>query len=331
MLSFITSPVHYLASSFSWETLLSKETAGITLILFFIVLSNVERHRPKLEQLRRGVTQSYRTNLSLLIFNSLVMSFLSISILALIFETYTSKGLLNVISNPLLKIAVSFILLDLLHYIWHTLCHKFDGLWMFHKVHHSDQYLNVSTAYRIHLMELLLTGILKAVYIISLGIDKKAAIIYETIYPFFVMFHHTNISFTGEKLVGYFIVTPYLHRTHHSKERQEHDSNYGAILSLWDRLFGTLKNIEPAEIGIKGKSPQTMAGLLKFGFTVPEPVKEPACVSNEVCIDINTMIAEAAYYKAEKRAFSPGNDLSDWFEAKKEIMQQIYGDQCLNC
>jgi hypothetical protein len=199
---------------------------------------------------------------------------------------------------------------------------------MFHKVHHSDQHINVSTAYRIHLVELVLTALLKSVYIISVGIDKKVAIVYETIYPFFVMFHHTNITFSGEKLLGYFIVTPYLHRAHHSKERQEHDSNYGAIFSIWDRLFGTLKNLEPAEVGIKGKSPQTPLGLIKFGFTVPAPVTSPVCTSNEICIDINTMIAEAAYYRAEKRAFSPGYELYDWLEAKKDIMQQMSRDKC---
>ena len=219
MLSFITSSAHYLASRFSLEMLLSKEMAAITVILFFVVLSHIERHHPKLEQPRKGLVHSYRTNLSLLVFNSTVMSILSISTIMVMLENYTEKGLLNVITNPLLKIALSFLLLDLLHYIWHSLCHRFDGLWMFHKVHHSDQYINVSTAYRIHLVELLLTGILKLIYITSIGIDKKAALIYETVYPFFVMFHHTNITFSGEKLLGYFVVTPYLHRTHHSKGR----------------------------------------------------------------------------------------------------------------
>ncbi|MGR8979018.1 MAG: sterol desaturase family protein [Gammaproteobacteria bacterium] len=327
MLSFIASLVHYIESSFSLKTLLSGEMAAITLVLLFAVLSNLELHHPKLEQPRKGLSQSYRTNLSLLFFNSLVMSMLSISTLVVLFDAVAGKGLLTVVSNPILKIALSFLLLDFLHYIWHTLCHKFDGLWMFHKVHHNDQYINVSTAYRIHLVELLLTAILKSIYIISVGIDKKAAFAYEIIYPFFVMFHHTNITFAGEKLFGYLIVTPYLHRAHHSKEREEHDSNYGAILSIWDRLFGTLTNLEPAAVGIKGKSPQTFWGLIKFGFTVPAPVQSPIRASNEVCIDMNMMIAEAAYYRAEKRSFSPGYELYDWLEAKKEIMRQLNGDQ----
>ena len=70
------------------------------------------------------------------------------------------------------------------------------------------------------------------------------------------MFHHANISFKGEKLLSYVIIVPSLHRTHHSTQRIEHDSNYGAVLSLWDRLFGTLSEVKSAEIGIKGNSPQ---------------------------------------------------------------------------
>ena len=137
----------------------------------------------------------------------------------------------------------------------------------------------------------------------------------------FIMFHHTNISFKGEKLLSYFIIVPSLHRTHHSKQRCEHDSNYGAVLSLWDWLFGTRSELKPAEIGIKGNSPQDLVNLIKFGFgfTLPTPpTVQP--------VNLDAMIAEAAYYKAEKRGFSPGNDIRDWLEAKSEIIALVYGD-----
>lgn len=77
-------------------------------------------------------------------------------------------------------------------------------------------------------------------------------LINEAIITFFVMFHHTNISFKGEILLGRVLIVPYLHRAHHSIQRNEHDNNYGAVLSLWDRLFGTLAELETAKIGIKG-------------------------------------------------------------------------------
>ena len=123
----------------------------------------------------------------------------------------------------------------------------------------------------------------------------------------------------GEKLLGQFIIVPSLHRTHHSTQRCEHDSNYGAVLSLWDRLSGTLSKVEPVAIGIKGSSPQDLVNLIKFGFTLPNPPTVQA-------LNLDAMIAEAAYYKAEKRGFYPGNDLQDWLEAKSEIIALVYGD-----
>jgi sterol desaturase/sphingolipid hydroxylase (fatty acid hydroxylase superfamily) len=234
--------------------------------------------------------------------------------------------------NSVSKTALSFLLLDFLLYAWHRICHRFDGLWMFHKVHHNDPYLNVSTAFRIHIAELVITTVLKSAYIIMLGIDKTVVFAYETAYPLLVMFHHTNISFPGEKWLGQIIVTPHLHRTHHSIERREHDSNYGAIFSIWDRIFLSRKDIEPAGIGIRGESPQSLWGLVKFGFisNVPPTVPVPAN-AGQVSVNIHAMIAEAAYYKAEKRAFSPGYEIYDWLEAKKEILKQVYGDRCINC
>ena len=136
------------------------------------------------------------------------------------------------------------------------------------------------------------------------------------------MFHHTNFSFKGENLLGQMFIVPNLHRAHHSIERSEHDHNYGAVLSLWDRLFGTLADLEPAKIGIKGDSPQTFIKLVKLSFTI-------ANTPTELFINLEAMIAEAAYYKAEKRDFNPGHDIRDWLEAKKEIFRQIHGDKPL--
>jgi len=207
-------------------------------------------------------------------------------------------------------------------YCWHRLSHRFDGLWMFHKVHHNDPYLNVSTAFRLHIVELLIITALKSAYIILLGVDATMVLTNETLLTLFIMFHHTNISFRGEKRLGQVIIAPYLHRAHHSTERNEHDTNYGAVFSIWDRLFGTLAELEPLEIGIKNSSPQTVLGLVKFGFTPENPVPV-----YELDVNLKSMIAEAAYYKAEKREFKPGNELRDWLEAKREIIRMVYGDK----
>jgi len=252
----------------------------------------------------------------------MVLSLVSATPLLMLAEHYSGPGLLSYFSNPVWRAFLSFLLLDLLLYVWHKASHSYDVLWMFHKVHHNDPYLNVSTAFRVHIVELFIITALKAAYIVTLGLDKETVLINEAIITFFVMFHHTNITFKGENLLGRVFIVPYLHRMHHSIQRNEHDRNYGAVLSLWDRLFGMLAELEPAKTGIKGNSPQTFIKLVKFGFTM-------ANTRTEIPINLDAMIAEAAYYKAEKRNFYPGHEIRDWLEAKKEIFRQVYGDKRL--
>ncbi|MDD1616806.1 MAG: Fatty acid hydroxylase [Methylococcaceae bacterium NSP1-2] len=306
----------------SWSAILSGEGAVFTLLIVFIVLSGLEFSCPKRRLPAKQLRQSYQTNASLFIFNGIVISLLSATPLLILAESYSDQGLLNYIPNPAWKALLSFLLLDLMIYCWHKASHDFDCLWMFHKVHHNDPYLNVSTAFRIHIVELLIITVLKSAYIVVLGVNETMVLTNETISTLFVMFHHTNISFRSEKRLGQIIIVPYLHRVHHSTERTEHDNNYGMVFSIWDRLFGTLLERESIEIGIKNHSPQTVLGLLKFGFT-----PENSVPAHKLNLNLKSMIAEAAYYKAEKRAFAPGNELRDWLEAKKEIIRMVYGDK----
>ncbi|MDD5320226.1 MAG: sterol desaturase family protein [Methylococcales bacterium] len=308
--------------NFRWPTIVPGEVLALTLFMVFAILMALEHHAPSVKLPTKHLRQSYITNISLFMVNSISMSLLSASSLLVLIERYSNKGgLLNVISSPVWKVVLSFLLLDLLLYLWHKACHRFDCLWMFHKVHHNDPYLNVSTSFRIHVLELFLTNILKAAFIITLGIDQVIALINEAITTLVIMFHHSNIAFKGEKLLSRVIIVPSLHRVHHSTQRNEHDNNYGAVLSLWDRLFGTLAELKPAEIGIKGNSPQDLANLIKFGFTLQTPP------SIQEVIDIEAMIAVAAYYKAEQRGFYPGNEIRDWLEAKRDIIKLVYGDK----
>jgi sterol desaturase/sphingolipid hydroxylase (fatty acid hydroxylase superfamily) len=322
----------------AWQAQVADHWPLVCVILGFMLLSFAEFRRPHVVQRRKQAISAYRVNLGLFVVNSVVMSVLSITGLWYALEHFSGKGLLDDIRNPVWKALLGFLLLDLLLYGWHRVCHRFNGLWQFHKVHHSDPHLNVSTAFRVHIVEMVITTVLKAFYIILLGIDKTVVFAYETVYPLFVMFHHTNIAFPGEKWLGQVIVTPYLHRVHHSRERSEHDNNYGAILSIWDRLFLSRTEVEPAGVGIKQAVPQTVWGLVKFGFVNTAPPAPVPAYPGAVTVNIHAMIAEAAYYKAEKRAFSPGYELYDWLEAKKEILGQIQrdhnqpqGDRCMNC
>ncbi len=303
--------------NWAWTTLAPGTAAALVLLLSFAVLAAIELHAPKQKMSKQLLRQSYNANFSLFIFNSLIMSLLSASMLWIVAKQHFSQGLLHVITNTAWKVVLSLLSLDLLLYLWHKACHRYDGLWMFHKVHHNDPYLNVSTGFRVHITELFMTYILKAALIILMGIDELTVLINEVVTTLFIMFHHTNSSFKGERWLGYVFTTPSLHRTHHSVERYEHDNNYGAILSTWDRLFGTLLEREPAEIGIRGYSPLDFINLVKFGFVQKLPsVPMPA--------NLDVMIAEAAYYKAEKRKFVPGQEWDDWLEAKQEIIRMVY-------
>lgn len=307
--------------SAAWPLELTGEAVAFTLLLCFAGLSNLERRFPKIKRTDGQTRKSYRTNISLFGLNSLLMSLFSVSTLFVIAGNFSGYGLLNYVTNPALKAILAFLAIDLLLYVWHRYCHQKDSLWLFHRVHHNDPYLNVSTAFRLHFVEILATNSLKALLIVLLGIDKMLVLLTETLITLGIMFHHTNISFRHERALGRLIIVPYLHRAHHSAERSEHDSNYGAALSLWDRLFGTLKEVEPEKIGIKGESPQDLFKLVMFGLGLGRPAPKTL----DPNADLDAMIAEAAYYRAEKRNFYPGYEMRDWLEAKKDIMKQING------
>jgi sterol desaturase/sphingolipid hydroxylase (fatty acid hydroxylase superfamily) len=300
----------------SFPVLTTQHYSSIVLVTTYVGLTLLERYFFRVRQNRNKLWQSYRTNAGLFIFNNVLMSLVSTGALVVLAgHNPRSASVLNNLDDPLLKAIVSLLTLDLLLYLWHRACHRFDCLWIFHKVHHNEPCLNVSTAFRVHITEVLLTTLLKALVVMLMGIEKTALLLHETITTIFVMFHHANIHVKGEKMIGRIMITPALHRTHHSTERYEHDSNYGAILSIWDRLLGTLKETRPARTGIKGASPLTFIRLMRFGFSLAGP----AAVAP---VELDKMIAEAAYYRSEKRNFSPGLEFQDWLEARHDILQQ---------
>jgi hypothetical protein len=209
-------------------------------------------------------------------------------------------------------------------YAWHRLNHNCDALWMFHKVHHSDPHMNISTAFRLHFVEVVLTTVVKAVFVVATGVEATMLLANEAIITLFIMFHHANIRFKGERVLGSLLIVPSLHRRHHSVLRREHDSNYGAVFSLWDRLFGSFAESEPANIGLRAIPSLGVLELLRYGLSCTwTPSATPAAAAPSATPILDRMIAEAAYYRAEKRGFAPGNDYLDWIEAEKEIRSRL--------
>ena len=252
MLNELNSSITLLEYYLSWLIKLSSGSlASYTLIMFFMLLVILELNSPREKLSITQVQSSYLSNIKLFVFNSLIISLLSIPSLLLLASHYADKGLLSTISNSIEKAFISFLAMDLLLYCLHKASHRIDCLWMLHKVHHNDPYLNVTTAFRLHFLEIILITAMKAVLVMVLGIEKTYLLANELVITFFIMLHHSNIILLAEELLGWIIITPYLHRVHHSTLRHEHDRNYGAVLSLWDRLFGTLAELKPKEIGVK--------------------------------------------------------------------------------
>ena len=153
-------------------------------------------------------------------------------------------GILNVAVLPdWLSFMLAFILLDLAVYGQHVASHKFAPLWALHKVHHADRDFDVTTALRFHPVEILASMAYKIVVVIMLGAPVAAVIVFEVVLNASAMFNHANLRLPLglDKALRKVIVTPDMHRVHHSVVRIETDSNYGFCLPWWDYLFATYR------------------------------------------------------------------------------------------
>jgi sterol desaturase/sphingolipid hydroxylase (fatty acid hydroxylase superfamily) len=157
-------------------------------------------------------------------------------------------------------------LFDLAIYIWHFASHKYEWLWRFHKIHHSDKSFNVSTGFRFHVFDLLLEIIYKCIFVVVIGVNAYIVLSIEIIELFFIFFHHANIRVPYENIISQLIITPSLHRTHHSTLRAEHDNNYGIVLSVWDRMFNTRDEREPKQIGLDLIGAENFIQLFSLAF-----------------------------------------------------------------
>jgi sterol desaturase/sphingolipid hydroxylase (fatty acid hydroxylase superfamily) len=153
-------------------------------------------------------------------------------------------GLFNLLPIPLiLNVVLTLIIFDLLIYIQHVVTHKISFLWRIHRVHHTDLEVDVTTAIRFHPIEIVLSLLYKMIAVVLIGPVAFAIILYEIMLNGAALFTHSNILVNGkiDGLLRMVIVTPDMHRIHHSVVRKETDSNFGNILSLWDKLFKTYR------------------------------------------------------------------------------------------
>jgi sterol desaturase/sphingolipid hydroxylase (fatty acid hydroxylase superfamily) len=140
-------------------------------------------------------------------------------------------------------IAGGVVLLDLIIYLQHVMFHAVPALWRLHQMHHADLDIDVTTGARFHPIEILLSMLIKFAAIAALGVTPAAVVLFEVLLNATSMFNHANVRIPSaiEPALRWLVVTPDMHRLHHSIERDETNSNFGFNLSLWDRLFGTYK------------------------------------------------------------------------------------------
>jgi sterol desaturase/sphingolipid hydroxylase (fatty acid hydroxylase superfamily) len=172
-----------------------------------------------------------------------------------------------------LQLAAGIVAIDFLYYWWHRASHAVPLLWRIHRVHHSDPHLDVTTGTRFHPLEVSISIGLVIVVLNALGIPLWVELARTLVVNPLVMAQHANVAFPArwDALLRPLIVTPELHRVHHSPLRAEHDANYGQIFSCWDRWFGTLRPppASVAEVGVAGLESarwQTVAGMLATPF-----------------------------------------------------------------
>jgi sterol desaturase/sphingolipid hydroxylase (fatty acid hydroxylase superfamily) len=189
----------------------------------------------------------WSNNLALVVLNSVVLRLLfpAAAVGMAVFAQGQGWGVFNYYDLPLLLTAVvSVIVMDGIIYLQHVMVHAVPALWRLHRVHHADPDFDVTTGSRFHPLEIILSMLIKFAVIIVLGPPVVAVIIFEVLLNGTAMFNHSNVRLnkTFDKYLRLFVVTPDMHRVHHSVDSDETNSNFGFNLPWWDRLFGTYRD-----------------------------------------------------------------------------------------
>jgi len=197
---------------------------------------------------RQGIPRGKRwpSNIAIAVLNTLLLRVVFPMTAVGFAMTVTSKGwgLMSLLGAPTWAIvALSVILLDLAIYLQHVLTHAVPALWRLHRMHHADLEFDVTTGARFHPIEILLSMAFKFLVIALLGAPAVAVLIFEVLLNATAMFNHSNVQMPHglDRVLRLLVVTPDMHRIHHSTIPQETDSNFGFNLPWWDRLFGTYR------------------------------------------------------------------------------------------
>ncbi len=199
---------------------------------------------------RRPLTQNklvrWSNNLILTALNSALISLFMpiLAFQAALIAASNEWGLLNLTAFPFwINVFITVVLLDLAIYLQHWVFHRIPILWRFHRMHHADQDIDLTTGSRFHPLEIILSLGIKIVCVMLLGAPAVAVVIFEVVLNLSAMFNHSNAAMPLklDRLLRRIIVTPDMHRVHHSIKVKETHSNFGFFLSVWDQLFKTYR------------------------------------------------------------------------------------------
>lgn len=214
----------------------------------FLLFAALEALAPR-RQRRHGRPRRWLTNWGISIANVLALRALALGLPLLAVGAALDAeaqgwGLFNRLGWPgWLEIVLAVLIFDFAIWLQHLITHKVPLLWRLHRVHHADVEIDVTTAIRFHPVEIALSMLLKIGLVYLLGPAAWAVVIFEVLLNGTAMFNHANLKLPLplDAVLRRLLVTPDMHRVHHSVHRFEHDSNYGFSLSLWDRMFRTYR------------------------------------------------------------------------------------------
>ena len=248
----------------------------------FIGFAAIEYFFPR-RVVAKSKARRWLTNWSVSVFNVLTLRLFSLALpLLAIGAAFDAQnlgiGLFNQIGFSVwIEIIMAILILDFCIWLQHLLTHKIEFLWRIHRVHHSDTEMDISTAIRFHPIEIALSMALKIGLVYALGADPLSVLIFEILLNGSSIFNHANINIPNkfDKILRFLIVTPDMHRIHHSSDRIEHDTNFGFALSIWDHMFRTYKlrperNHKEMEIGLNWQDEKPD----KLGWSLSLPFKK---------------------------------------------------------
>lgn len=244
------------------ETILAAEPT-IRLAAFLGVLAAMALWEVAAPRRRREIPRVIRwtNNLALVVLDTAILrlTFPIIAVGLAVMAEERGWGLFNNIDVPFwLAVVVSMLVLDLAIYLQHVMFHAVPGLWRLHRMHHADLDFDATTGLRFHPVEILISMGIKLAVVAALGPPAVAVLLFEVILNATALFNHANIDLPRpvDRVLRLIVVTPDMHRVHHSTDPRETNSNYGFNLPWWDRLLGTYiaqpaKGHEGMEIGIE--------------------------------------------------------------------------------